>query len=174
MKVAQRVGGVLVLAFAAMTSAAPANAQDYGAAPMLGMSWHGFYVGGNVGGALDGSSLSIYDLSGAQLRITDNTDDQFVGGVLPATICRAHTSSTASRAMPTSATTSASSAVSAPASDGQVNASSSMARRASASSMPTPSSPSTRPSCRRRARAPTSARLALSSVAVSTSKLCRD
>ena len=81
MKVAQRVGGVLVLAFAAMTSAVPAHAQDYGAAPMLGMSWHGFYVGGNVGGALDGSSLSIYDLSGAQLRITDNTDDQFVGGV---------------------------------------------------------------------------------------------
>jgi hypothetical protein len=72
MNVARRVGGVLVFAFAAMTSAVPSNAQDYGAAPMAGMSWHGFYVGGNFGGALDGSNLSIFDLSGAQLSITDN------------------------------------------------------------------------------------------------------
>ena len=38
-------------------------------------------VGGNADGVFDGSSLSIYDLSGAQLSLTDNTANSFIGGV---------------------------------------------------------------------------------------------
>ena len=46
-----------------------------------GASWQGFYVGGNLGEAFDGSKLSIYDLSGDGLSIKADTQDQFIGGV---------------------------------------------------------------------------------------------
>ena len=52
---------VIALAIAMATMANPAEADDWSAGP--GASWHGFYVGGNLGEAFDGSKLSIFDLS---------------------------------------------------------------------------------------------------------------
>lgn len=69
----------IALAIAMATLTHPAKADDLSAGP--GTSWHGFYVGGNLGEAFDGSKLSIYDLSGDGLGITADTQDQFVGGV---------------------------------------------------------------------------------------------
>lgn len=80
MNFARKTACALALALAAMVFAAPARAQDYGTAPMAGMSWQGFYAGGNVGGVFDGSTLSIYDPSGAQLSISDNSENGVIGG----------------------------------------------------------------------------------------------
>ncbi len=69
----------IALAIAVAAVAHPAEADDWDAGP--GASWQGFYVGGNLGEAFDGSKLSIYDLSGDGLSIKADTQDQFIGGL---------------------------------------------------------------------------------------------
>lgn len=68
---------VIALAIAMAAGAHPVEA-GWSAGP--GASWQGFYVGGNLGEAFDGSKLSIYDLSGDGLSIKADTQDQFIGG----------------------------------------------------------------------------------------------
>jgi outer membrane immunogenic protein len=69
---------VIALAIAMAAGAHPVEA-GWSAGP--GASWQGFYVGGNLGEAFDGSKLSIFDLSGDGLSIKADTQDQFIGGV---------------------------------------------------------------------------------------------
>jgi len=61
--------------------AAGAHPVEAGWSAGPGASWQGFYVGGNLGEAFDGSKLSIFDLSGDGLSIKADTQDQFIGGV---------------------------------------------------------------------------------------------
>jgi outer membrane immunogenic protein len=54
----------------------------YAPGPVSPMSWSGFYVGGNLGGAFDPNDLSIKDLSEEQdLTLRKSNDDEFIGGV---------------------------------------------------------------------------------------------
>ena len=82
------------IAAAAATVAVPAHAADLlprhpaplaleplPAAP-VGMTWTGFYIGGNLGAAFNSNDLSIKDLSEEQdLSLKFSTDTELIGGV---------------------------------------------------------------------------------------------
>jgi outer membrane immunogenic protein len=87
---------IVIIAMAAVFAviAGPATAADLLpghtvplAAPPLptapvGMTWSGFYVGGNVGAALSPDDLSINDLSEEQnLSLSSSNDTKLIGGV---------------------------------------------------------------------------------------------
>jgi opacity protein-like surface antigen len=85
---------ITVLGMAVVVIALPANAADvlqrhpapHAAQPLppapVGMTWSGFYIGGNLGAAFNPDDLSIKDLSEEQdlsLRFSNDTD--LIGGV---------------------------------------------------------------------------------------------
>ena len=80
-------GGLAAIAFPAIAAdlvryPTPApRVESFQPAP-VGTSWSGFYVGGNLGAALDPNNLSIKDLSVEQdLSLKSSDDTQFIGGV---------------------------------------------------------------------------------------------
>ena len=88
--------GIVIVAIAAVLAviAGPATAADLlprHAAPLappplptapVGMTWSGFYIGGNLGAALNPNDLSINDLSVEQdLSLSFSNDTKLIGGV---------------------------------------------------------------------------------------------
>ena len=93
---AYHIKGIVIIAIAAVLAviAGPATAADLlprHAAPLappplptapVGMTWSGFYIGGNLGAALSPNDLSINDLSEEQdLSLSFSNDTKLIGGV---------------------------------------------------------------------------------------------